>query len=108
MNDPADSSDLTARIQSELAEIAQTHMPFGRYGPAHFPPCGAPIYNLPAEYLYYFTVKGFPKGRLGELLRIVYQTKVDGADSIFDEMRQKTGGSRFPRKTRRTNYRFGD
>jgi uncharacterized protein (DUF3820 family) len=51
-----------------------------------------PIYDLPSEYLGWFERKGWPKGRLGELLKIVYQMKVDGADVAFDEMRRRAGG----------------
>jgi uncharacterized protein len=101
-----DSSELAGRIQSELAEIARTHMRFGRYGPGHFPPRGVPIYDLPAEYLIYFAVKGFPKGRLGELLRIVHQMKLDGADAIFDGARERAGGRTVFRKERRRDFKF--
>lgn len=85
-------------MAAELAEIERMHMPFGRFGPANFPPRGVPIYDLPAEYLQYFAVKGFPKGRLGELLRIVYQMKVDGADCAFDPARRRAGGRTALRK----------
>ena len=106
MNGNDNERELSDRIQSELSEIARTCMPFGRYGPAHFPPRGVPIYDLPAEYLNYFAVKGFPKGRLGELLRIVYQTKLDGADAVFDEIREHAGGRTSFRKTRTRKFNF--
>jgi uncharacterized protein len=84
---------LAARMASELREIANLSMPFGKFGPAHFPPKGVPIYDLPVEYLGWFAAKGgFPKGRLGQLLEIVYQMKVDGNDSAFDPMRRAAGG----------------
>lgn len=80
-------------IAADLADIAQTHIPFGKFGPAHFPPRGLPIYDLPVEYLGWFAQKnGFPTGRLGELLRIVHQMKVDGLDTIFEELRRRAGG----------------
>ena len=44
------------------------------------------------EYLAWFAQKGFPKGRLGELLKIVHQMKVDGSDFAFDPMRKRNGG----------------
>ena len=85
-------------------------MPFGKFGPEHFPPRGVPIYDLPVEYLGWFAQKGgFPKGRLGELLRIVHQMKVDGSDFAFDPMRQREGGKqslRPPPAPRR--HEFGD
>ncbi len=73
--------DLRHCVAEELAEIAATRMPFGRCA-------GRPIYDIPAEYLAHFDVKGWPSGRLGDLLRIVYHTKVDGADCIFDAFRR--------------------
>lgn len=87
-----EADHLLARMQADLAEIERTFMPFGRFGPRNYPPRGIPIYDLSAEYLQYFSTKGFPKGRLGELLRMVYQMKADGADAAFDEARRRAGG----------------
>ncbi len=85
-------NDLAERMQHDLAEIGRTRMPFGKYGPQHFPPDGIPIYDIPAEYLGWFANKaGFPKGRLGELLRMVHQMKADGSDAAFDPFRKKNG-----------------
>ncbi len=83
---------LRSHMADDLAEIERTCMPFGKFGPDVFPPKGIPIFDLPAEYLAWFAQKGWPKSRLGELLRMVYQMKVDGADCAFDEMRRRAGG----------------
>jgi hypothetical protein len=79
-------------MAADLAEIEKTWMPFGRFGPKQFPPSGLPIYDLPAEYLAWFEQHGWPKSRLGELLRMVYQMKVDGSDIAFEAMRRRAGG----------------
>lgn len=85
-------NDLAESMRRDLAEIGRTFMPFGKFGPAHFPPKGVPIYDIPAEYLGWFANKaGFPKGRLGELLRMVYQMKADGSDVVFDVFRKRNG-----------------
>lgn len=84
--------DLAARMSEDLAAIERMSMPFGKFGPQHFPPRGVPIFDLPVEYLAWFAQKGFPKGRLGELLKIVHQMKVDGSDFAFDPMRKRNGG----------------
>jgi uncharacterized protein (DUF3820 family) len=76
----------------ELAEIAKSRMPFGKYGPKNYPPDGVPIYDLPAEYLQYFALRGWPKGKLGHLMKVVYHTKADGGDSVFDCIRKQAGG----------------
>jgi uncharacterized protein (DUF3820 family) len=67
-------------------------MPFGKYGPKHHPPHGFPIYDLPLEYLAWFQQRGFPKGRLGELMAWVWELKAHGLDTLFDPFRQARGG----------------
>ena len=77
-----------------LAEIGRTRMPFGKFGIKAYPPAGVPIMDLPEEYLAWFKERGFPKGRLGELMAEVLAIKDTGMDRVFDPMRQ-TGGGRF-------------
>lgn len=89
-----------------LAEVSKTCMPFGKFGPEHFPPAGVPLYDLPYEYLAWFARKNFPKGRLGTLLEFVYLAKRDGADSMFDPFRAEAGGRHNLRKSRRTHWEF--
>jgi len=97
--------DLMKQMQHDLAEIGSTTMPFGKYGPAHFPPNGIPIYDIPAEYLGWFANKaGFPKGRLGTLLKMVHQMKVDGSDLAFDQFRKQQGGRTALRKPKPRGY----
>lgn len=85
--------DLLAQMAADLEEIGRTCMPFGKFGPNHFPPHGVPLYDLSSEYLGWFARGGsWPKGRLGELMHMVYQMKVDGADVAFDALRVKAGG----------------
>ncbi|WP_353566604.1 DUF3820 family protein [Haloferula sargassicola] len=91
-----------------LDEIGRTRMPFGKYGPKEHPPRGYPIYDLPVEYLTYFKERGFPKGRLGELMEWVWELKANGMDPIFDPIRQQNGGrSRF-KPRRPTEWDFGE
>ncbi len=71
---------LLGKMAKELKEIGQTEMPFGRFS-------GRKLYDLPAEYLNWFQFHGWPKGRLGHLMQIVHQMKVDGADIAFDRFR---------------------
>lgn len=68
------------------------HMPFGMFGPKHYPPAGVPIMDLPIEYMAWFAVRGWPKGKLGRLLQIVYETRAAGCDGVFDPVRQARGG----------------
>jgi len=93
-SEPSDfaKDDLLSRMVEDMAAIGRTYMPFGKFGPNEYPPHGVPIYDLPAEYLGWFVAKGFPKGRLGELLKMVHQMKADGSDEVFDVFRRARGG----------------
>lgn len=83
-----------------LCEIGKTQMPFGKFGPKEYPPAGVPLMDLPAEYLMWFKERGFPKGRLGELMEVVYEIKGVGMDSVFDPLRKAHGGRFNIRKKR--------
>ena len=85
-------------LAADLADIAGTFMPFGKFGPVHHPPHGVPLFDLPLEYLCWFQKRGWPRGRIGELLRIVHQLKTDGCDEIFDRFRRARGGRTSLRK----------
>ena len=89
-----------------LVEIGRTHMPFGKFGIKEYPPSGVPIMDLPIEYLSWFKERGFPKGRLGELMAEVMEIKDVGMDLVFDPLRQARGG-RFPlRVARKRSFDF--
>lgn len=77
-------------IAADLADLRTARIPFGRFR-------GALLADLPAEYLGWFERTGWPQGRLGELMRIVYQTKTDGAEEIFDALREMPRRSGLPR-----------
>ncbi len=81
-------------------------MPYGMFGPKHYPPRGVPIFDLPMEYLAWFAVRGFPEGKLGRLLRIVYETRAADGDTLFDAFRRACGGrTRFkPRRKREWTF----
>jgi hypothetical protein len=98
--------EILRRAASDLAEIEKMRMPFGKYGPRNYPPAGIPIYDLPAEYLQYFATRGWPRGKLGRLLQIVYQMKADGGDGIFQVLRERAGGRTKLRKPKRREWEF--
>jgi len=84
--------NLRAWLAADLGDIAGTFMPFGKYSAEHYPPHGVPLFDLPLEYLCWFEKRGWPAGRIGELLRVVHQLKTDGCDEVFDRFRQARGG----------------
>ncbi|MEM0927633.1 MAG: DUF3820 family protein [Planctomycetota bacterium] len=91
-----------------LREIAMTRMPFGRYGPKEMNGDGAPLCDLPDEYLEWFQRRGFPGGRLGELMEIVFHLKKDGSDEVFNRWRAKRGGRYSLRPERPREIEIGD
>ena len=62
--------------------------------------------DLPPEYLSWFQERGFPKGRLGELMAQVCEIKSVGMDSVFDPLRQANGGRFRLQPLRRKSFDF--
>lgn len=89
-----------------LIEIGKTRIPFGKFGIKAYPPAGVPIMDLPEEYLFWFKERGFPKGRLGELMGHVCEIKSVGMDSVFDPVRHANGGRFKLQPPRRKNFDF--
>ena len=56
------------------AAVNQT-MPFGKYA-------GRKLLNLPEPYLVWFHANGFPPGKLGEQLALMYEIKLNGLESV--------------------------
>ena len=103
-----DSGSLDTELARLLAELATATMPFGKYGPQHYPPAGLPLVDLPYEYLSWFNRNGFPQGRLGAQLRFVHQAKLDGADALFEPLRAARGGRASLRHAPRRQWSFAD
>jgi uncharacterized protein (DUF3820 family) len=66
-----------------LLKLAAYRMPYGKYA-------GRLLIDLPEPYVVWFANKGFPKGELGEMLRIVHEIKVNGLEYLFDPLRQES------------------
>jgi uncharacterized protein (DUF3820 family) len=89
-----------------LAEIGRARMPFGKFGMQAYPPAGVPVMDLPLEYLAWFKQRGFPKGRLGELMAVVYEVKEVGMDKVFDPLRAANGGRFKLQPPQRKRFKF--
>lgn len=57
-------------------KLISATMPFGKYA-------GWRLVDLPESYVVWFSQKGFPEGELGELLKAVYEIKVNGLEYLF-------------------------
>ncbi|QEM69286.1 DUF3820 family protein [Geobacter sp. FeAm09] len=64
----------------QLIDLAEARMPFGKYQ-------GRLLIDLPEPYVVWFAQQGFPKGKLGDRLRIVYEIKANGLEYLFDPLR---------------------
>ena len=72
-----------ATEHQQLLGLASARMPFGKYA-------GRLLIDLPESYLVWFSQEGFPEGKLGNMLGIVYEIKVNGLEYLFDPLRPKT------------------
>ena len=61
-------------------KLAKAKMPFGRYA-------GSRLVDLPESYVVWFAQKGFPPGQLGDMLREVYEIKLNGLEYLFKPFR---------------------
>ena len=62
--------------KEDLLAIARTQMPFGKFQ-------GRALIDLPEAYLLWFADKGFPEGRLGELLALTLEIKINGLEYLL-------------------------
>lgn len=63
-----------------MRALAQTRMPFGKYK-------GRLLIDLPEPYVVWFRSKGFPGGRLGQLMETLYVVKANGLEHLFRPLR---------------------
>lgn len=68
--------------QQILVDLAKMKMPFGKYK-------GTFLIDLPEHYVVWYHNKGFPKGKLGQQLELVYELKLNGLEDIVREIRRK-------------------
>jgi len=73
---------------SLLVDLANMEMPFGRYA-------GRRLIDLPEPYVVWFRQQGFPRGKLGRLLALLYEVKANGLEDL---VRPFTEGGAPPRR----------
>lgn len=74
--------------KEKLIELAHYRMPFGKFK-------GRYLIDLPEPYLVWFKQKGFPNGKLGDLLQSMLEIKTNGLESIIRKIQKH-----FPKETR--------
>lgn len=63
-----------------LVDTANMKMPYGKYK-------GTFLIDLPEYYVVWYQQKGFPKGKLGKMLGLVYELKLNGLEDILRKIR---------------------
>ena len=64
-----------------LIELAHYKMPFGKYK-------GEYLIDIPEYYYTWFKQKGFPKGKLGDMMTQMYEIKINGLEGIIQKIRR--------------------
>ncbi|MBK8660001.1 MAG: DUF3820 family protein [Bacteroidetes bacterium] len=64
-----------------LLSLVSTKMPFGKYKDRL-------LCDVPEHYLLWFRQKGFPKGKLGMQLEILYEIKLNGLEYLLEPLKQ--------------------
>ena len=62
-----------------LLDAINQKMPFGKYA-------GRKLLELPEPYLVWFHSKGFPEGKLGEQLALMYEIKLNGLEGMLEPL----------------------
>lgn len=65
---------------SMLLELANTTMPYGKYQ-------GRLLIDLPEPYVVWMYGNGFPKGKLGLQLQLLYEIKLNGLESLVTPLK---------------------
>lgn len=65
-----------------LLDIVNTKMPYGKYK-------GRLLYYLPEPYLVWYHQKGFPSGKLGTMLAVLYEIKLNGLEYLLQPFLKK-------------------
>lgn len=68
--------------QQALVEAINAQMPFGKYA-------GRPLLKLPEPYLVWFNKQGFPQGKLGQQLALMYEVKLNGLEKMLMPLLQE-------------------
>ena len=67
--------------KQDLLSLATMKMPFGKYR-------GHLLIDLPEDYLLWFAKKGWPEGKLGQLLQLALEIRINGLESIIEPLKK--------------------
>jgi|TARA_B110000977_G_C10725514_1_gene356935 uncharacterized protein (DUF3820 family) len=64
-----------------LIDLAKMKMPFGKYK-------GRFLIDLPEHYIVWYKTKGFPVGKLGKQMELVYELQLNGLEDIIKRIQR--------------------
>lgn len=66
-----------------LKDLISTKMPYGKYA-------GSAIADIPEHYLVWMasSASGFPQGKLGQLLALMYEIRLNGLEKLLTPLKQ--------------------
>ena len=67
--------------KKQLIELAHYKMPFGKFKNRY-------LVDLPEPYLVWFNQKGFPDGKLGNLLKAMLEIKINGLEGLIRKIQK--------------------
>ena len=65
-----------------LIQLSHTKMPYGKYKDRY-------LIDLPEYYVVWYHNKGFPKGKLGDMLQTVYELKLNGLEYLIRNIKKQ-------------------
>lgn len=80
--DASQLPEASSEDQQYLIDTVNAEMPFGKYA-------GSKLVHLPEPYLVWFHKEGFPKGKLGQQLELMYEIKLNGLEKMLAPLVKK-------------------
>jgi hypothetical protein len=68
--------------QQFLIDVSKMRMPFGKYK-------GRYLIDLPEHYIVWYKTKGFPNGKLGKQMELVYELQLNGLEDMLREINKR-------------------
>lgn len=65
-----------------LLDLVKMQMPYGKYK-------GYLICNIPESYLLWYKDKGFPKGKLGDLMATMFEIRVNSLEYLLTPLKNQ-------------------
>ena len=66
-----------------MLDLVKMQMPYGKYK-------GYLICNIPESYLLWYKDKGFPKGKLGDLMATMFEIRVNGLEYLLTPLKNQS------------------